>query len=195
MQILQDNTWPTYLTSYHKDAFSMVSCHTSFYATLLFYSFSTPRYFHITPQPLPRRERHDGINFVVNTPTHAKSAPLFFISAKNNYWADSAELRFRADQEIRKRLSKSLKDCPLPFLWGISFLGSRMHVYCADTATSTVNPPPEPPSGSSTNLPPDFLAVEWDVDVLSEDGFKTMKEIMGSISTQFESLRIEDCMQ
>ncbi|KXN93238.1 hypothetical protein AN958_00162 [Leucoagaricus sp. SymC.cos] len=70
-----------------------------------------------------------------------------------------------------------------------------MRVYCADTATSTVNPPPEPLSGSSTNPPPDFLAEEWDVDVLSEDGFKTMKEIMGSILTQSEFLRVDDYMQ
>lgn len=65
-----------------------------------------------------------------------------------------------------------LGDCPIPRLWGLGLLGTKMRIYSGDKASFTVDPEyrsrPEP---STRLLPPDFLRGEWNLDILSREGF------------------------
>ena len=66
-----------------------------------------------------------------------------------------------------------LDDCPTPHLWRLSVLGTSVRVYCGDKASYKVTP--QPFSGSaalSRVLSASFLAEEWDLDLLSQEGFE-----------------------
>jgi len=77
-----------------------------------------------------------------------------------------------------------LEDCPLPRLWGLSLLGTKMRVYCGNKASFELHPGVEPrPDRSKPVLPPDFLAGEWNIDILSQEGFEKMKEVVNDIVT------------
>jgi len=55
-----------------------------------------------------------------------------------------------------------------------------MRVYTGNTASMEVNPPiVERPARRA--LDPSFLANQWDLDILSDQGFRKMKEIVSFI--------------
>ena len=75
-----------------------------------------------------------------------------------------------------------LDESATPRLWGIGVFGTSMRVYCGDLQTLEVEPQLVPrPQPTTRILPPSFLAGEWNVDILSLDGFDKMKEIMADI--------------
>ncbi len=83
---------------------------------------------------------------------------------------------------MRGRFELMLYDCPLPRLRGLSCLGTAVRVYTGDTETGEVQPPfVSTPSPSNCVLPRDFLEGEWSLDILSQEGFAKMKEIVTDI--------------
>lgn len=114
--------------------------------------------------------------------------PVFLIGVKDDSWPRNPELRFRADQHIRDRYALMLNDCPLPRLWGLSVLGTSMRVYCGDTQTLEVDPPPIP--RAECVLSPSFLSRRMECrDILSQDGFTKMKEIVTDILAHANNLQ------
>lgn len=108
--------------------------------------------------------------------------PVLFLEAKDDSWAGKAELRHRADQQMRDRYALMLDESATLRLWGIGALGTSMRVYCGDLQTLEVEPQLVPrPQPTIRILPPNFLAGEWNLDVLSRDGFDKMKEIVADI--------------
>lgn len=82
---------------------------------------------------------------------------------------------------MRDCYNSMLHDCPIPRLWGLSALDISMRVYCGDKAGLEV-PPVVMCSDDSRALPSDCLTGEWGVNLLSQDGFQRMKEVVTDIS-------------
>ena len=93
-----------------------------------------------------------------------------------------AELCYRPDEKIRNRYAFMLDECAIPCLWGLSLLSISMRLYCVDKETYILNPLSIPRPDTSRVLPLSFLANEGDLDILSQDGFEKLKEIMNDIS-------------
>jgi hypothetical protein len=74
-----------------------------------------------------------------------------------------------------------LRDCPLPRLWGLSLLGTSLRVYCGDVVTGDVEPAFENRPSPGRIFPRKFLEGAWNIDILSQEGFAKMKEIVGDI--------------
>jgi len=74
-----------------------------------------------------------------------------------------------------------LGECPFPRLWGLSLLSTSARVYCGHTTSSDEHPPTIVRPHESQILPTDFLAGEWALDILTEEGFAKMKEIVTDI--------------
>lgn len=75
-----------------------------------------------------------------------------------------------------------LQDCVLPRLWGLSLLGTKMRVYYCNKESYEIHPKPKPRPGPPTPvLPSDFLAGEWNIDILSQEGFQKVKEVVADI--------------
>jgi len=90
---------------------------------------------------------------------------------------------------MRDRYGLMLDDCPLPRFWGLSVLGTSCRVYCGDKVSYEVSPQSVPrPEASSRVLSPSFLAGEWNLDLLSEQGFEKMKEIVTDILTHTQNV-------
>lgn len=90
--------------------------------------------------------------------------PVLLVEVKDDSWAQKAELRYRADKQMRERYALMLDECPLPRLWGLSLMGTSMRVYCGesgDTQSFDMTPPAIPrPEPSTRVLSPSFLAGE-----------------------------------
>ena len=74
-----------------------------------------------------------------------------------------------------------LNDCPLPRLWGLSLLGTSLRVYCGDVVTRDLGPVFKSRPSPSRALPGNFLGEAWNIDILSQEGFDKMKEVVGDI--------------
>lgn len=72
-----------------------------------------------------------------------------------------------------------LATCPLSRLWGISFCGTALRVYCGDVATGSVAPPSE-----------DDLEEAWNIDLLSPEGFSKVKKIVKLVQEDLKSVSL-----
>lgn len=102
---------------------------------------------------------------------------LIIAEIKDDAWAHKADLRYSADEQIRRRYDAMLGDCPLPRLWGLSLLGTSLRVCCGTGFTETIEPDFVPRPSPSRILPRGFLEGAWAIDILSPEGFNKMKEI------------------
>ncbi|KXN84073.1 hypothetical protein AN958_00488 [Leucoagaricus sp. SymC.cos] len=194
MQFLEDHAWPatllTLFESIRNRPMSFPFRYHGSYLTLLYYCFREPDFmFLVAPQPIPKDGRiRDAVNYNICLGLPRNSNDLVcLVEVKDDHWNLSADLRYLADQQMRNRYSEMLEACPLPRLWGISLLGTKMRVYCGDTVTNTVDPPVSPLLEPLAGPTSDFLAGEWNLDILSQDGFQMMKEIVGDIYTHSQA--------
>ena len=188
MPFESDNAWPTGLLAIFEHARAMK---TTFerryygpYDKLLNYCFGDSFQFYIAPQNSTRDDSRDAaIDFIVSFIVfHRSRKPVLMVEIKDDSWAQKAELRYRADKQMRERYALMLDECPLPRLWGLSLLGTSMRVYCGDTTSFEVDPPAIPrPEPATRVLFPTFLAGQWDLDILSQDGFAEVKEVVVDI--------------
>lgn len=154
------------------------------YSKLLAYCFGPDSYeFIVAPQNPPSdlspRDTVDFFVFLIVFDIQRR--PVLMAEIKDDAWATRAEYRFKADDQIRQRYNFMLHDCPLPRLWGLSLLGTSLRVYCGDVATRDLEPEFENRPGDRRILPSDFLEGAWDINILSQEGFAKMKEIVGDI--------------
>lgn len=104
-----------------------------------------------------------------------------FVEIKDGGWARKAALRFKATEQMRQRYDMMLGDCPHPRLWGLSLLGTSLRVYNGEVASGYINPAFEAQPSLGRILPRDFLEGAWDIDILSQAGFDSMKVIITDI--------------
>lgn len=186
MPFQSDNTWPAGLITIFNHARAK---RTTFenryygpYDKLLNYCFGESFTFYVAPQNPPRDDSRDAIDFVVFMVVFDRNdKPVLIVEVKDDSWVKKAELRYRADDQMRSRYALMLEECPLPRLWGLSLLGTSARVYCGDTTSLDVQPPAIVRPHESRVLPATFLAGEWAIDILTKDGFAKMKEILTDI--------------
>ncbi|KAG8975423.1 hypothetical protein FRC05_005753 [Tulasnella sp. 425] len=152
------------------------------YDKLLNYCFGDDFTFYVAPQNPPRDGSRDAVDFIVFFVVFdSDDKPVMVVEVKNDGWAEKAELRYRADSQMRDKYALMLDECPNLRLWGLSLLGTSVRVYCADKESYELQPPAIPHPDPSRILLPTFLAGEWNMDILSQEGFAKMKEIVTDI--------------
>ena len=107
--------------------------------------------------------------------------PFLFAEIKDDGWVDEPDKRWRADIQMRRRFDEMLDKCPLPRLYGLSLLGTSLRVYSCDKATRLMNP--RVPKEDRT-----FLEGQWDVDLLSQEGFQKFQDIVAYIKAESEKV-------
>jgi hypothetical protein len=153
------------------------------YIKLLSYCFGESFQFFVAPQnPLSDLAPRDTVDFgVFLVVFDANHRPVLFAEINYDGWAHHASSRLEADDQIRLRYDEMLYDCPVPHLWGLSLLGTSLRIYCGTVATGAITPGFVPRPDPSRLLPRDFLEGTWDIDILSPEGFKKMKEIVANV--------------
>src|SRR5258708_7632743 len=158
------------------------------YDKLLNYCFGDSFQYFVAPQRPPSgsnltlRDTVDFVTVVFLVVFDANDRrPVLIAEIKDDAWAHKADLRYSADDHIRRRYDALLGDCPLPRLWGLSLLGTSLRVYCGTLATETIEPDFVPRPSPSRILPRHFLEGAWDIDILSPEGFNKMKEIITDV--------------
>ncbi|KIJ24730.1 hypothetical protein M422DRAFT_237347 [Sphaerobolus stellatus SS14] len=190
-----DTTWPPgLLTIFDHGRARSTTLENRYYGPynkLLDYCFGNTFAYYVAPQKLPTDDNRETVDFIVFLVVFDNNGkPVFLLDVKNDNWAQNPELRFRADKQMRERYALMLHDCPVPRLWGLSVLGTSMRVYCGDTQTLNVDPPSIPrPEPSGRVLSHSFLADGWSVDIMSQDGFTKMKEIVTDILTHSNNVQ------
>jgi hypothetical protein len=184
MPFQSDNTWPAGLITIFNHARAR---HTTFksryygpYDKLLNYCFGESFNFYVAPHSPPSSsDAIDSVVFLVVFDSNDK--PVLIVEVKDDSWIERAELRYRADDQMRNRYALMLETCPFPRLWGLSLLGTSVRVYCGDTTSFKLQPPAIERPHELRILPTTFLAGEWDIGILSQEGFAKMKEIVTDI--------------
>ena len=157
------------------------------YDTLLNYAMTEDSFtFFIAPQTTPDEtallEPVDLVPFLVVF--NQEQNPVLFAENKDDRWASRAERRQRADTQICQRYDQMLHECPTPRLYGLSLFGTSLRVYCGDKVTGKVTPDFVGRPNVNRSLPSDFLEGQWNLDILSSDGFTKMQEIVAYIKAE-----------
>ena len=71
--------------------------------------------------------------------------------------------------------------CPTPKLHALSLLGTQACIYNADKTTLEIDPLYMDRPCPERVLPKDFLKSQWELDILSQDGFEAMQKIVSYI--------------
>ena len=151
------------------------------YDKLLNYCFGDCFEYFVAPQSPPSDlTLRDTVGFFLVV-FDANRHPVLIAEIKDDSWVHKADLRYSADDRIRRRYDAMLGDCPLPRLWGLSLLGTSLRVYSGIVATETIEPDFVPRPSPSRVLPRHFLEGAWDIDILSPEGFNKLKEIITDV--------------
>jgi hypothetical protein len=151
------------------------------YDKLLNYCFGDSFNFYVAPQNPPRDDSRDAIDSIFLVVFDSEDKPVLLVEVKDDSWLEKAELRYRADDQMRSKYALMLEECSLPRLWGLSLLGTSARAYCGDTTSFDVQPPAVVRSNELRVLPKTFLAGEWAIDILTQEEFAKMKEIVTDI--------------
>jgi len=117
--------------------------------------------------------------------------PVLIVEIKDDAWVDLPLKRQKADAQIRHRFEQMLLDCPIPRLYGLSLLGTSLRVYCTEKDTGTITPLFVDRPDVDRTLPRDFLEGQWDIDILSQEGFNKMQEIVAYIKAEVDKVRVK----
>ncbi|KAF9018106.1 hypothetical protein BDZ89DRAFT_1021720 [Hymenopellis radicata] len=157
------------------------------YSALLLYCQGPPEAFEFVvapPDPLPKSAPRDAVDFDYLAVYNMLRRPVMIVQIKHDgdAWIDNynkAGLRAEADKQIRRRIDIMLGECPLPRLWGLSFLGTSFRIYRGDVATGNIEPAFEghPCEGA------------WNIEILSQEGLNQMKEVIRDIRVENAVLR------
>ncbi|KAF9477781.1 hypothetical protein BDN70DRAFT_880799 [Pholiota conissans] len=156
------------------------------YDKLLNYCFGDNFNFYVLPQNSLENDRmmDFGLNnfaaflFVVDR----ERRPVLIAEIKDPKWETSANYRFEADKQLRHWISFWADYCVLPSLWGLSLLGTSVRVYSDDFATRYITPLYQRRPCEDCLIPKEFLKDEWNMDILSQEGFDKMKKIVEDIA-------------
>lgn len=177
MPFLPDTTWPASLQTIfdicRRQLQPLGTHYCAPYNELLTYCFGGSDIFVILP-PSPL-VNHETVDFIIPLVViDARGRPVLMVEINDDTRANTADLHIKAENRMHQQYNAMLTDCPLPRLWGLSFLGTSLHVYTGDVATGEVNPAFTDPPCSTDVLPPNFLGGTWNINIFSQ-GFNTMK--------------------
>ncbi|KAK6974966.1 hypothetical protein R3P38DRAFT_3128456 [Favolaschia claudopus] len=178
MPFQSDAAWPPPLLTIFQIA---RNAHGSFenryygpYNKLLTYCFGDGFDFVVTPQAPPTENSRDTVDFIVYLIVFSvdKQKPVFLIEVKDDAHRLFPTKRKAADEQMRLRYDDLIHECPLPFLYGLSVLALRC-VRVLEPSLVEID--------RRYLLPEDYLQDQWDVDILSPQGFQEMKRIISFI--------------
>jgi hypothetical protein len=66
--------------------------------------------------------------------------PTLFMEIKDDSWGTGAEKHCQADKQMHRQFMQMVPSFPLAHLYGLTFLGTSLHIYCANTATGHITP-------------------------------------------------------
>lgn len=143
MTIQQDYAWPTALITALK-----LGCSTGHIngacTQLMAYCFLQDLEnlnFMVTPDFIYEPDTAPTLRLVISDNDYR---PFCFAIVKDESWAKDAELRYRADRQIREEYAYMFQRSPISRPWGISFLGTSIRIYSGKTESCEVNPPSIP---------------------------------------------------
>ncbi|KIJ34863.1 hypothetical protein M422DRAFT_34943 [Sphaerobolus stellatus SS14] len=186
-----DTNWPVTLRTILKTSREENASLEGLYTTLFNYSFCSGdnlSYF-VAAEDKPEEDlNHAGCDFIVFLVDEKEESlkPVLVAEIEEDSWVSSANTRLKADQRMRNRFDRMLRQCPLPQMYGLSLLGTSLRIYRADVATGQVDPISK---GDPDSLSDNLLEGEWSLDILSQDGFKKMGGIVSYIHA--ESAKVE----
>ncbi|KAJ6457357.1 hypothetical protein C8R45DRAFT_567256 [Mycena sanguinolenta] len=186
MPLTTDTQWPerllTIFTVSRRVSESPEDRYCGPYDKMLNYCFGDGFDFFVARQTLPAHVSRENLDFLVHVLVLDKNArPVFLFVVKDDSHLDTPSKRGVADAQMRSCYDEILYRCPLPTLHGLSVLDTKMRVYTGNAASMEVNPPRvEQPLDSSS------IVDLWDLDILSDEGFHKMKEIVNFIKHHSE---------
>jgi hypothetical protein len=131
MPFQSDNTWPTGLqTIFNHGRAKRTTFEDRYYGPydkLLNYCFGGSFTFYIAPQNPPRDDSRDVFDptvFLVVFDSNDK--PVLIVEAKDDSWIEKAELRYRADDQMRSRYALMLTNVLSP-VFGASAFSAPPH--------------------------------------------------------------------
>ncbi|KAF8805921.1 hypothetical protein BYT27DRAFT_7191840 [Phlegmacium glaucopus] len=154
------------------------------YNKLLTYCFGPDSFeFFVAPHSPPSEfSPRDTVDFEVYLVVfNAHRRPVLFAEIKEDAWVGRADLRFMADDQMRQQYNAMIYHCPIPHLWGLNLLGTSLRVYCGNVVTGELEPTYGNRPSPDRIFPRDFLERAWNIDILSQEGFSRMKEIVRNI--------------
>ncbi|KIK01358.1 hypothetical protein K443DRAFT_678491 [Laccaria amethystina LaAM-08-1] len=142
--------------------------------------------FSLSRQAIPdETSPQDAVDFVVfMVVLNQEQKPVLIAEIKDDRWANTPYSRQRADTHMRQLYGQMLYKCAIPWLYGLSLLGTSLRVYCGDKDTGEVTPHYVGRPHVDRVLPLDFLEVQWDLDILSQDGLRKIQEIVAYIKAE-----------
>jgi hypothetical protein len=156
MSFFTDTDWPPYMADF-LDASESDGNYNGFYNSILFHVFDD---FKGNAWVTPEKHRFNSLYLTINDNAWN---PILITHVGSDV---SPRGRVNADTYIRLKFAEHLSRCPHRRLWGLSFVGSSLRVYCGDAETHTVVPPAE-----------DLVDGAWNIETLSPVGFALIKEI------------------
>lgn len=129
----------------------------------------------------PQGPNSDAIDYVTFIVTDGRLRPVMLFAVQDDEWLVQPHRRLRADQQMRYQYDTILAKCPIPRLWGLSVLGTRVRIYCGVTATGNVTPAEVPHPSATQGLPDDYLADEWTMEITSKAAFDKINQIVKEI--------------
>jgi hypothetical protein len=100
---------------------------------------------------------HDAVDLASMVVFNLEYKPVLIMEIRDDGWANEPDNRRRADSLMRQRFDQMLPDCDIPRLYGLSLLGTSLHVYCGDKVTGVVTPQFVGRLDVNQVLPPGFL--------------------------------------
>jgi len=153
------------------------------YNFMLNYVTSFSEDYEVAPQTSVMGLGDDRVDFVVwyVIRDFAKRVVLI-VEVKDDSHILTPASRDRADAQIRSRFGElGSVEALNPRVHALSLLGTRMALYTLDTATGSISPEAPPRGDRNHILPRSHMAAWWDIDVLSQAGFDTVRRVMTDI--------------
>jgi len=116
--------------------------------------------------------------------SNGERKPVLIMDIQDDTCANEPEKRQRADTKMRQRYNQMLPNSVIPHLYGLSLMRTSLRVYRGDKETGKVTPHFVDHPYVDHILPPDFLEGQWDLDILSLDGFKKMQKIVAYVKAE-----------
>ncbi|KIM29967.1 hypothetical protein M408DRAFT_66922, partial [Serendipita vermifera MAFF 305830] len=149
--------------------------------------------FSVEPQyPLPAAQTPDvpindcTVTYVITF----YDIPVLLLEIKPPSWLHHTSLRASADKQIRKRFIDLFDLTTVPWLCGISALGTKFAVYEFDKDGQTVTPAEIPDSSNYvTDTAPIGL---WDLDIVTGAGYTRLMRIADDIKAMVAELHTSE---
>ena len=112
---------------------------------------------------------------------------VLFVEIKPPTHLKYPSTRAAADAEMRSRFADLYDECRFPRLYGVSAMGKKICIYSLDLKDERSKIQPEQLSDSSNPLFESAPVSRWDLDITTEEGYKTFMKVVDDIKQMVKS--------